>query len=506
VTIDQLSWLNQDQPFSNIFQDVYFDSANGLAESKYVFIKNNNLVKRFNQLGPQDQFVIGETGFGTGLNFLSVVRLWHKLITNDAKLHYIAFEKKPLNPEQMQRALKKWPILFPYLDKLLAHYPCRYSAFHQFSFSSQIYVTLVFKDVTDGLSQTYDFVDAWFLDGFAPSKNPSMWQKSVFFHMARLSHLNTTVATFTSSGHVRRSLADFGFVPRKVKGFQNKREMLVAYYSPTKNQRYFTISPYYKPSKTSNLKSKHIAVIGAGLAGLACAYELSFSTHRIDIYEQGQAIASGASCCPAGILKPYLTVDGNASEVFHTTGFIQMQKLCHAFKLQYPELIYSQGVFQPLMDRIDKRRFEKLFAQSSASLAYLISPERFAELTGTSSHYGGIYYPSALSVNVHLLCQIIYKQLGNNAHLYTGACVDDIHLNNADGAQKWCVKANNKNHYYDNVILASGYQTVKRFHQTQHLPLYTSIGQSTFLSNGDKVKCNLIDKGYLIPLLTMNIL
>ncbi len=66
----------------------------------------------------------------------------------------------------------------------------------------------------------------WFLDGFAPAKNPDMWTQNLFNAMARLARPGSTLATFTSAGFVRRGLQDAGFTMQKRKGFGRKREML----------------------------------------------------------------------------------------------------------------------------------------------------------------------------------------------------------------------------------------------------------------------------------------
>jgi tRNA 5-methylaminomethyl-2-thiouridine biosynthesis bifunctional protein len=74
------------------------------------------------------------------------------------------------------------------------------------------------------------WVNAWLLDGFAPSKNPDMWQYETLNHMARISRGGTTFATFTSASAVRKTLEKVGFRVKKHSGFGKKREMLAGYF------------------------------------------------------------------------------------------------------------------------------------------------------------------------------------------------------------------------------------------------------------------------------------
>ena len=85
-------------------------------------------------------------------------------------------------------------------------------------------------DVNESLPKLKGVINAWFLDGFSPAKNPDMWQASLFESMAKHSHSETTFATFTSAGEVRRGLQHAGFEVSKAPGFGKKREMLFGQY------------------------------------------------------------------------------------------------------------------------------------------------------------------------------------------------------------------------------------------------------------------------------------
>lgn len=225
----KIEWRNG-QPYAHAFQDVYFSSDNGLLETEYVFLQGNNLHTRWQRPNIQS-FSIAETGFGTGLNFLCAAKLWLETTPQDATLHFISVEKYPLNLPDITAALTMWPKLQGFSQPLLAQYVQIISGVETITlFNNRIRLTILIGDATKRLSQTENKIDAWFLDGFAPVKNPDMWQAALFEEMARLSHPTTTFSTFTSAGEVRRGLIKAGFAANKQTGFGKKREMLIGHF------------------------------------------------------------------------------------------------------------------------------------------------------------------------------------------------------------------------------------------------------------------------------------
>lgn len=229
----QLTWLN-DQPYSTHYDDVYFSSDHGLKESQYVFISGNRLSARWQQADFAKTFTIIETGFGTGLNFCCAAQLWQSMNNHEQQLHYISVEKHPLSKAALHKALTLWPQL-TIAETLIAQYQphAPKSGVLTLKVAANIQLSLIFKDVVEALSSIQNTADAWFLDGFSPAKNPDMWQPTVFAQMARLSKPNTTFATFTSAGFVRRGLIAAGFAVNKQAGFGKKREMLTGAWQPT---------------------------------------------------------------------------------------------------------------------------------------------------------------------------------------------------------------------------------------------------------------------------------
>ena len=220
----RLNQQGQPQPYSTIFDDVYYSSDNGLLETDYVFLQGNHLKQRW-QILSNNSFTIIETGFGTGLNFLCAAQLWLNTAPKKAKLHFISTEKFPITEPEMVAAWQAWPTLQPLSDPFLAQYETLIKNRIEL-FDNRVQLTLLIGDATDNLSKTITPADAWFLDGFSPAKNPDMWQPALFAQMARLSKADTTFATFTSAGAVKRGLQLAGFEVNKQAGFGKKREML----------------------------------------------------------------------------------------------------------------------------------------------------------------------------------------------------------------------------------------------------------------------------------------
>lgn len=239
----KLDWDEQAQPISPQFDDIYFSKENGLAETEYVFLEGNKLKARWNQL-EQDVFTIAETGFGTGLNFLAAWSLWNKCNTGSSELHFLSVEKFPLKPQDLEQALSLWPELKELAELLLANYPPQPwqglqnielhstskhikpvrlllyfgSAEHAWRQISPQLKSDAISALKPAFGETAPKVDAWFLDGFAPSKNPEMWTEYLFKGIKENSTKTSTLATFTCAGIVKRGLKNNGFNIKKNRG------------------------------------------------------------------------------------------------------------------------------------------------------------------------------------------------------------------------------------------------------------------------------------------------
>lgn len=226
-----LTWKNQNAPYSLFFEDIYFNSENGIDESLHNFIQGNNLIERWRQ---GNDTVIAELGFGTGLNFMLTWRHFDQNKTSDRQvLHFISVEKYPLGMGDVEKALSAWSHMWGgKQEAFLSHYPQIPKGEWSIEFDESVTLTVVFDDVKSFFSGIDSKIDAWYMDGFAPAKNPDMWSEGVFQNMAGLSDQGTSFATFTSAGFVKRGLRKAGFDVHKAPGYGRKRERLVGEFKP----------------------------------------------------------------------------------------------------------------------------------------------------------------------------------------------------------------------------------------------------------------------------------
>lgn len=221
-------------PFSTQYDDIYHSSEGGINQALYVFIDGNDLIKRWQSFSSDEpqRFTIAETGFGIGLNFLVSWSLWEQYAPMSCQLHFISCEKHPLSLTDLTKSLASWPQLEKQAQQLIASYPVLTPGYHHLSFcDGRVTLTLMLGDALECYEQLLicgepslesqlrtAFIDAWFLDGFAPAKNQNMWSDALMKVIAMLSKEETTLATYTAASSVKTSLSQHGFVVKKEKG------------------------------------------------------------------------------------------------------------------------------------------------------------------------------------------------------------------------------------------------------------------------------------------------
>jgi tRNA 5-methylaminomethyl-2-thiouridine biosynthesis bifunctional protein len=235
-----IKWDSQGTPFSVVFDDMYFCAVNGYEDALHIFCGGNRLEERFKKLdgSVSGVFTIIETGFGTGLIFCVVWKLWNEHAPASWILNFLSVEKYPLSVLELKQALGAWPLLKPHADQLTANYKVPLDKRGVFNLDQgHVILTVVFEDIILGLETIArealagPAADALFLDGFSPRKNPEMWTAAVFAGLARLSGPGTSLATFTVAGWVRRGLESQGFKIQKVTGYGCKNQMLAGFFS-----------------------------------------------------------------------------------------------------------------------------------------------------------------------------------------------------------------------------------------------------------------------------------
>lgn len=392
----RLDWNEAGTPVSSDFGDVYFSNDNGLSETRYVFLQQNRLPARFSH-HDSDSFVIGETGFGTGLNFLATMAAFLEQAPqtgNGARLHFISFEKYPLTQRDLSKALAAWPELAPLSQDLIAQWPLPIQGCHRLQFANgRIRLDLWFGDIKDMLPQVPHhedgLVDTWYLDGFSPAKNPEMWTQDLFDGLARLARPDASIATFTCAGFVRRGLIAAGFAMKKVKGHGSKREMLIG--DRIDKQPVQTIAPWYaRPAG----RDGEVLIIGGGIASAMTALSLVERGRKVTLLCEGREPATGASGNRQGALYPLLNGEHDALSRFYSLAFGYARQRLLALAKRHPIAFDLCGVVQLGYDDKSRAKLTKMSqGPFPPELMHSLLATEAEQIAGLPSGHGGVSYP-----------------------------------------------------------------------------------------------------------------
>src|SRR5258706_2646279 len=219
----RLAFAEGGTPYSTEFGDLYHSAQGGLAQARHVFLAGNGLPERWRG---RRTFTILETGFGLGLNFLATWQAWREDPKRCERLHFVSIEKHPFTVADLGLFYKNLPLVRTESEKLVAQYPMLVPGMHRLDFGGVV-LTLLFADI--GAIRELDLAaDAFYLDGFAPDRNPDMWSPALMRALSRLAAPGATAATWSVAASVRTALERTGFSVEKRKGFGSKREMLSA--------------------------------------------------------------------------------------------------------------------------------------------------------------------------------------------------------------------------------------------------------------------------------------
>lgn len=490
ITPALLDW-DENTPTSREHGDIYFSRDGGVAETHHVFLHGNQLPQRWQTT---DSFTIAETGFGTGLNFLCTVDLWLNTAPTAARLHFISIEKHPLTHADLQRALSSWPQFNTISDALLACYPPLVHGLHRRElFNGRITLTLLFGDATEMFSELHASVDAWFLDGFAPSKNPQMWSEALFRQIARLTRPGGSFATFTAAGVVRRGLKEAGFEVQTVAGFGRKREMLCGQLSNkpaiTATQPWFQ----YPPPHTTE---KRAIVIGGGLAGTTVSHALARRNWQVTLIERHAELAQEASGNHSGVVLPRLTADmGNAGQ-FYLSAFLHTTQWLNELKRRNATLPwFASGVLQ-LEDEKEQARLQKLSLPTE--IIELCDAASATHHCGITTPSGGVFYPRAGWAEPPALCRWLIND--QQQRITTVMQQQALRLHRENGA--WQVIGPAGVIATAAVVIIANGHDAERLLDNKTLTLQKVRGQIAYLpatAQSSMLKTPVCYDGYLIP-------
>lgn len=306
---EAIVWLEDGTPHSPRFNDHYRHASGGLAHAKQVFLAGCELPQAW---ANQPHWCVLENGFGLGLNFLVTWQTWRNDPAKSKILHYVATEAFPPSGQDLRKSAAAFPELIPFAEELSAQWKGLSPGFHRLAFDAgQVLLTLCIGDAKAMLREQLFTADAIFLDGFDSRKNPEMWDLYTIKALAQCCRRGTKIATWNVASQVCETLTHCGFVVRKTAELAPKRHRLEGEFNPSWELRRSQRPPHLLALNPAPATPGSCIVIGAGLAGAACANSLARRGWSVQVLDSASEPATGASGLPAGIIAPNLSQDDN---------------------------------------------------------------------------------------------------------------------------------------------------------------------------------------------------
>ena len=479
----RLEFVAYDTPYSAAFDDVYHSALGGPAQARHVFLAGNELPARWRE---RDRFVILETGFGTGLNFLATWHAWRDDPQHCRRLHFISFEKHPFTLADLATCQQAWPEFAELAAELQQKWPPLVPGMHRLHLNGgQVILTLTFGDAATQLRAIDASVDAFFLDGFSPPKNPELWSPHFCKGLARLSAPGATLATWSVAGHVRQALKDAEFEVAKRPGYVGKRQMLVGHFRSRRPDRHLAPA------------DRRAIVIGAGIAGSTTAHALACAGWQVTVLEQASAPATGASSNLAGMLRPLPSADDNRLSRITRAGFLATRALLATL----PEARWSScGVLhlarEPEHEAQQRRAVEQL--GFPPEVLQFVDSDEASRLLGQPVTIGGWWFPNGGWVQPPSLCHAALSAFPERITTHFNAAVDRIVRTN----DQWqALAADGKLLAEAPILVMTSGAAAPRFEQFAWLPQRSGRGQVSHLpaSVGQPLNTVLFQIGYAIP-------
>lgn len=505
MELAELEWTDLGEPRSLRYEDCYFSAEDGSAETQHVFIEGSDLEQRLSQRG-DSVFTIAELGFGTGLNFLMSWACFNRFAAPDLRLHFWSVDRHPLSREALERSLQRWPQLSALTEELLSVYPPPLPGVHRRVLAQgRLTLDLVWADASDALEELSGLekplVDAWYLDGFAPRHNKSMWTPELYSHMVAASKPGATFATYSAAGIVRRSLTDAGFAIAKRPGFGCKRECLKGVLS--EDTRPDTQAPRITPWDLNTDKNSPGAqsalVIGAGLAGAHAAAALARRGMSVTVFDQA-SVAGGGSGNPQGVLFTRLSHERSILGEFSMLAFLYAREL---YREMFRTGALTEGVDGALNGcvQIDAPRGDEVTLatalQGLEEVAQSCDADTLTQLLGVASSTAGLWQPGSGWLSPPAVCNALLRQPGISVKNHCG----ELQLGRGTNGS-WEVRSSDSALLGSApvVILATGADS-RNLPHTQNLPLRVVRGQTTQIPAplDQALLRSLCHRGYISP-------
>lgn len=449
-----LLWSEAGFPKDGRSGDVFFSRDGGLGETEAVFLAGCGLPDAWRG---RALFSIGELGFGSGLNALACWRLWRDTRQPGAVLHYFSVESHPWTARDAARAHAAFPQIADLSTRLVARWPRRAFGMQRRWFAQDGFcLTLLIGECEQALRGLRGSFDAWFLDGFAPAKNPQMWSGPVMQEIARLSAPDARLATYSVAAPVREALGDAGFSPSKQPGFGRKRQRLEARLTAPLPPRHALFPRGEQPLVAAGERGARVMVIGAGIAGASVTQALARRGMAVILLEAASSPAQGASGNPLALLTPRLDRSDDAGARFFRAAYLAA---LDAYAGQ--DWFFPIGALQRPRNAADAQALRLLLANSP------LPPEL------VQAHRDGVWHPHAGTLDPARLINAWTAQ----AHRLCAARV--ARLEHENGLWRACDGANHVLAEAEAAVLCSG-PALAGLAQTAWLPLAWSSGQIEF--------------------------
>jgi len=403
-------------PVSSHFGDVYHAAEGGPGQARHVFLGGNALPQRW---ALRERFVILENGFGTGLNFLATWAAWRTDPQRCQRLHYLAVEKHPFQVEDLAQLHTHWPEFAPLAEALRTHWPVLTPGFHRVELDrGQVVLTLLLGDTERVLKQLQARVDAFYLDGFDPKKNPAMWSPSVSLRLAQLAAPEATLATWCVARAVRDALQAAGFITAKRPGYARKRDMLTGHIGARANSA---------PPALEH--ARHALILGGGIAGSALAQRLTARGWRVDLIERHPHLATAGSGNLAGIVRPLLSRDDNIPSRLNRACFLYAKRAWQTLEdAGFASRRALDGVLHLARDIHHETQQRDVLAQTSFPESFVQFLERDAASAriGWPTTLGGWWFPGGGWASPPTLCHALVAAAGNDLTCHLGRAVADL--------------------------------------------------------------------------------
>ena len=471
--------LKNNTLFSEEFDDLYSSAKGAVAECNHVFIKGNNLNERFENLGENSKFYIGEIGFGIGINFLTTCKSWLDHTKQNQVLEFYSFDKYLFRLSDFKTLNVSCPDLKEYISELERNYPRNIQGAQKISlFGGRIILNLIIGEIdnTQEYIKLMDKVDAWYFDGFSPSKNPDLWSIKLFKCIHKSCHENTTFSTYTSSGLVKNNLTESGFNHSRAMGFSDKRHMLKG-----------TVDTLLKKN-TSNTK---VAVIGSGIAGCVLSYTLAKKGIEVDLYEKSDSICSGASSHELLVTYPRLSAHDTAFGSFTLHSYIFATNF---YKQLKTDTWKKTGVIILNHDAATEKRQSSLLEKRADGEIYrYIDPDEASEISGIDIKLNGLIYEDAGYILPEEMCKFLIESPKIN--IFTSSHIKSIKKNR----EVFNLNIGKKKFEYQNVCVCAGSETANIVDIDGISIKRGQVTHIESLDNVSRIKLPICAKGYISP-------